>query len=86
MVKIPKQTPVKRRFFKDSSSVKTFISDLVHRYENGQLKDNQFRCLISAANVLLRVHVHLYYESKLGDLPEQIETLREEIKTIKGKV
>ena len=86
MEKIPKQKPVSRKYFKDTSSVKSFISDLVHRYENGQLKDNQFRSLLSAANVLLRVHVHLYYESKLGDLPEQIATLREEIKTIKGKM
>jgi hypothetical protein len=68
MMKIPiKRKPniVKRRYFKDTYSVKSYISDLIYRLECGELTEKDYRALLSGALGLLKVHSQLYYEKGL---------------------
>jgi hypothetical protein len=82
MVKIPvkpKQKEVKRRYFKDTWSVKSYISDLIYRFECGELTEKDYRALLSGALGLLKVHTQLYYEKGLIPLQSELRELREEL-------
>jgi hypothetical protein len=82
MAKIPvrrKKREVKRRFFKDTCSVKSYISDLIYRFESGELTEKDYRALLSGALGLLKVHTQLYYEKGLIPLQAELRELREEL-------
>ena len=86
MVKIPvkkpeekkKQKP-KRRYFKNTSSVRTYVADLIYRMECGEITEKVYRSLLSGANLLLKVHSQLYIEKDLRPLQDRLEEFEESL-------
>ena len=79
MVKIPKQKPVSRRYFKDTSSVRTYVADLIYRMECGEITEKLYRSLLSGANLLLKIHSQLYLEKDLRPLQDRLEEFEESL-------
>ena len=76
------QKKYQRRYFKDTSAVKSFISALLHDYLNGEIKESIYKNALSAANVLLKCTTQEYYENRLGPLQDKITELQEAIKNV----
>ena len=65
------------RYFTDTTSVKRFIGSLINKREAGEIKNQDFRDLCYAANILLKVFIQLWHEKQLVPIQKRLEELEE---------
>jgi hypothetical protein len=65
------------KYFNDITSVKRYCASLINRYEDGKLKADVYRNLLSGCNTLLKIFQQIYYEKDLRPLQDRLRELEE---------
>jgi hypothetical protein len=65
------------KYFTDIMSLKRYCAGLINRYENGNLKADVYRNLLSGCNTLLKIFQQIYYEKDLRPLQDRLRELEE---------